>query len=99
MAADQLIDKQQDTIIAELQAEIISIRKDTVEMSERRRGWVRAGMVAWFCALITFVVVRHTGIGDGQIKPEIIWSFATGVLVTKILDHYINSDTKKDRVL
>ena len=99
MSADELIDKEQDTIIKELQSEISALRKDTIETSERRRGWVRAGMVGWFCALITYVVVLHTGIGDGKIKPDIIWSFATGVLVTKILDHYINSGTKTDRVL
>ena len=92
-------DKQQNTMIAELQAEINTLQKNVVETSEKRRGWVRAGMVLWFCALISYVVIRYTGTADGQIKPDIIWSFGTGILVTKLLDHYINSGTKSDRVL
>ena len=96
---DELANKKQDIIIAELQAEIHALRKDTIETSEKRRGWVRAGMVGWFCTLISYIVILHTGTADGEIKPEIIWSFATGVLVTKILDHYINTNTKTDRVL
>lgn len=99
MAADELIDKEQDKVIAELKAEIAIMQKNSIETSERRRGWVRASMVAWFCSLITYVVVMYTGNGEGQIKPEIIWSFCTGVLVTKLLDHYINSGTIKDRNL
>lgn len=99
MAADEITDKRQDEIIFNLQTELASIKKDTIELSERRRGWVRSGITFWFCALITYVVVRYTGGAEGQIKPETIWSFGTGVLVTKILDHYINTITKNDRVL
>ena len=99
MSANELIDKQQDETISELKAEITAIKNDAIELSERRRGWVRAGIVVWFCTLITYVVVRYTGNSEGEIKPEIIWSFATGILVTKLLDHYINSGTKTDRVL
>ena len=98
MSADEIIDKKQDEIIAELQAELLAIKKDTIETSEKRRGWVRAGIVFWFVLLISYVVVRYTGTADGEIKPEIIWSFATGILVTKLIDHYINQATKSDRV-
>ena len=99
MSADEIIDKKQDEIIAELRADLLAIRRDTIETSEKRRGYVRSGITFWFCALITYVVVKYTGIADGQIKPETIWSFGTGVFVTKILDHYINAVTKNDRVL
>lgn len=99
MSANGSADKKQDEIIEELKAELAILRKNTIEISEKRRGWVRASMVAWFCSLITYVVVMYTGNGEGQIKPEIIWSFCTGVLVTKLLDHYINSGTTKDRNL
>lgn len=99
ITVDEIRDKRQDEIILGLQAELAAIKKDTVELSERRRGWVRSGITFWFCALITYVVIKYTGGAEGQIKPETIWSFGTGVLVTKILDHYINSVTKNDRVL
>ena len=98
MSADTLIDEEQNKTIAELRSQIAIMNKDVIELSERRRGWVRMGMISWFCSLITYVVVMYTGNGEGQIKPEIIWSFCTGVLVTKLLDHYINPSTVKDRV-
>src|SRR3989304_2406541 len=82
MSADEIIDKKQDEIIAELQAELLAIKKDTIETSEKRRGWVRAGIVFWFVLLISYVVVRYTGTADGEIKPE-------GVDLTHFLKHPI----------
>ena len=99
MSADELIDKQQNDTIARLQSQLETIQRDAIELSEKRRGWVRVGMIGWFCALISYVVIRYTGVNDGEIKPDIIWSFGTGILVTKLLDHYINSGTKSDRML
>jgi hypothetical protein len=97
MAADELVDKKQDEVIANLEKQIKTLEAIQIEFSEKRRGWVRMGMVAWFCALLTYVVIKYTGGEAGQIKPEIIWSFGTGVLVTKLLDHYINAGTANDR--
>lgn len=99
IAADEIIESKKVDIVSNLQKQLSDLENNIVELSERRRGWVRSGITFWFCCLITYVVVKYTGIADGQIRPETIWSFGTGVFVTKILDHYINPMTKKDRVL
>lgn len=97
MTSDE--DVKQNEIIKELEDKIEELNKMQIEYSEVRRGWVRTGIVFWFIGLISYVVIRHTGISDGMIKPDVVWSFGTGVLVTKIMDHYYNVLTKKDRVL
>lgn len=99
MAADENIDKTQNLIIEQLKQEIASLETAQIEFSERRRGYVRAGIIGWICLLISYIVVRYTGIQEGMIKPDVIWSFFTGVFITKMVDHYYNAMTKQDRIL
>jgi hypothetical protein len=61
---------------------------------ENLRSYVRIGILVFFAGLISFVVIFHTGTQPGQIKADIIWSFATGVMVSKLIEFYMQDTIK-----
>lgn len=71
-----------------------------INLSEKRRGWVRVGILMCFFAAFGYVIVRFTGSGEGMIKPETLYSYLTGIISGKIIEHYLNAGTfKNDRFL
>jgi len=66
--------------------------KEIELLREYRRGWVRVGILGGFFSLFVYVVVVYTGLDEGMIKPDVLYSFLTGVLVTKLIDHYITAN-------
>lgn len=66
---------------------------------EIRRGWVRVGILLAFFSAFGYVIVRFTGLGEGAIKPETVYSYLTGIISGKIIEHYLNVLSKGDRGL
>lgn len=60
------------------------LRQDAIRM------YVRVGIVAAFLAVFIYIIVRYTHPDkEGYIKPTVLYSFLTGVLITKLIDFYI----------
>jgi hypothetical protein len=60
-----------------------------------QKDWLQIGIAIYIASIIAYLVVEHTGIEAGQIKPEIVYTFFTGVFATKIVDFAYKSLTKK----
>lgn len=45
--------------------------------------------------MFTYLIVRHTGLGDGEIKPMVVYSFLTGIIAGKLIDNYLLRDEDK----
>ena len=52
------------------------------------------GIAIYICGIVAYLVVNHTGTEAGQIKPELIYTFFTGVFATKVVD-FVYNGTKK----
>ena len=60
------------------------------------RDWMQIGIAVYVAGMIAYLVVAHTGIDDGQIKPEIIYTAFLSIFATKIVDFIYNHVKKKD---
>ncbi len=63
---------------------------------EKLRAYVRIGILIGFFGLFIFTIAIHTGVADGEIPPETVYSFLTGILVTKLIDFYMIAEPKKE---
>lgn len=71
--------------------------QEPVDLREARRGWVRLGIVACFMGVFIYTIHKYTGMEEGMIKPDVLYSYLTGIISSKIIDHYLNAKT--DRML
>lgn len=86
--------------IAQLKEQIKTLSRTQIDLSEKRRGWVRVGILGAFFAAFGYVVVKFTGTQEGGIKPETLYSYLTGIISGKIIEHYLNSlSSKSDKFL
>ena len=56
---------------------------------EKLRTYVRITILYFFFALLFYVVIRYTGTGQDDIKPMTIFSFVSGVIVSKLIEFYV----------
>lgn len=97
--SSSLIDKnaEQDINIETLKTRIAELE---LSLGEKRRGWVRVGILICFFTAFGYMIFKFTGQTEGMIKPETVYSYLTGIISGKIIEHYINADTfKSDRFL
>ncbi len=59
------------------------------------KDWIQIGIATYVAGIIAYLIVVHTGIKPGQIKPDLIYTFFTGVFATKIVDFAYKTITKK----
>lgn len=61
---------------------------------EKLRSYIRAGILIYFCGLLAYVVGKYTGKETDDIKPMTVFAFATGVIVSKLIENYMIKDDK-----
>ncbi len=59
------------------------------------RDWMKIGLCTYVAGIITYLVVEHTGLQESMIKPDLIYTFFTGVFATKIVDWAYSMGVKK----
>lgn len=59
------------------------------------KDWMQIGVAIFVAGMIAYLVVAHTGIKDGQIKPEIVYTAFVSIFATKIVDFAFKAITKK----
>ncbi len=59
---------------------------------ERLRAYMRGGIVIAFMAGLGYMLLGHTGIEEGQIKPETAWSWFTGVVTGTLIIYYFSEN-------
>ena len=50
------------------------------------KDWMKVGIAVYVGGMIGYLVVIHTGIQEGQIKPEIVYTAFLSIFATKIVD-------------
>jgi len=53
--------------------------------------FMQIGIAVFVSGIITYLIVTHTGLEDGQIKPDMVYAFFTGIFATKIVDFIYKS--------
>jgi len=61
-----------------------------------QKDYLQIGIAVYMAGIIGYLVVAHTGIEAGQIKPDLIYTFFTGVFAAKIVDFAYKTITKKE---
>lgn len=64
-------------------------------IQETIRMYVRIGIVITFFTIFISVIYRYLGTEEGLIKPIVLYSFLTGILVTKIIEFYMQLPEKE----
>lgn len=56
------------------------------------RMWARLCIMLFFFMAFFYVILAHTGLKDGQIMPMTLYSFLSGILVSKVIDYYMGDE-------
>ncbi len=62
---------------------------------KEHKDWIQIGIALYVASIIAYLVVFKTGIEEGLIKPDIVYTFFTGVFATKIVDFAYKGNIKK----
>ncbi len=62
--------------------------------SEILRGYFRAFIAVFFMSCFGYVLYKHVGLLDGQIAPDVVYSWLTG-LIMGFIAFYFASEGKK----
>jgi hypothetical protein len=60
--------------------------------------WMKIGIAVWIAGIITYLVVMHTGTGEGKIEPETVYVAFLAIFATKIVD-FVYGKVKKKKSL
>jgi hypothetical protein len=61
---------------------------------KEHKDWIQIGIACYVAGIIAYLVVTKTGTAEGMIKPDIVYTFFTGVFATKIVDFAYKAITK-----
>lgn len=50
------------------------------------KDWMQIWIFFFVAGVIGFLIVKHTGIKPGQVKPEIVFTAFVSIFATKIVD-------------
>jgi heme/copper-type cytochrome/quinol oxidase subunit 2 len=50
------------------------------------KDWMQVGIFMFVAGMIAYLVVMHTGQGEGQVKADIVWTAFISIFATKIID-------------
>ena len=64
---------------------------------EALRSYVRVFILVAVLTLVGYIMCEHVGTGQGEIKPELVWSYLTGLL-SGIFAYYMNTKENKETV-
>lgn len=64
---------------------------------KEHKDWIQIGIAVYVAGIIAYLVVTHTGLKDGQIKPEIVYTAFLSIFATKIVDFAYKAITKKPK--
>ncbi len=56
---------------------------------------MKMGIAIYVAGIIAYLIVYHTGVSDGQIKPEIVYTAFLSIFATKIVDFVYTALKKK----
>jgi len=59
---------------------------DNLKWKEYVQSFTRLGIAAF-----GYIIVNFTGSAEGQIKPETIYSYLTGIISGKLVEYYLAS--------
>ncbi len=62
------------------------------------KDWMKIGVAVYVAGIIAYLIVKHTGMDEGQIKPADVYIFFSGVFATKIVDFAFSSMERKKGV-
>jgi hypothetical protein len=62
---------------------------------KEHKDWIQIGIACYVAGIIAYLVVEHTGLETGQIKPEIVYTAFLSIFATKIVDFAYKAITKK----
>lgn len=58
-------------------------------------SYVKFFVLVFFCSVLFYLIYFFTGVTEGMIKPEVIYSYLTGIISGKLLSEYFD-DTNGD---
>lgn len=64
---------------------------DNLKWKEYVQSFSRLGILIAFFAAFGYIVINFTGSAEGQIKPETIYSYLTGIISGKLVEYYLTS--------
>lgn len=59
------------------------------------KDYMKIGIAVWIAGIITYLVVVHTGIKDGLIRPDLVYTAFLSIFATKIVDFVYDTIKKK----
>jgi hypothetical protein len=62
---------------------------------KEHKDWIQIGIAVYVAGIIAYLVVAHTGLKAGQIKPEIVYTAFLSIFATKIVDFAYKAITKR----
>lgn len=77
------MNKQEEMDRIEIKRAEFDIKQENVRM------YVRTGIVCVFFGIFIYIIARYIGFKEGEIKPMVLYSFLTGILVTKVIEFYM----------
>ena len=61
------------------------------------KDWMQIGIAVFIGGMMAYLVVQHSGTGEGQIEPKIIWTALLSIFATKIVDFAYTLKKKSDK--
>lgn len=66
-----------------------------MDHAEKLRGYFRAFIAVYFMGCFGYVLYEYVGLEDGAIKPEVVYSWLTGLIMGFVAFYFAGEAIKK----